>query len=68
MGYELKRHTRHGARMVHPELAKHPDLEVRRDRSWILVPVGSSLPTYVADDVLKAAALLESIRQEGKNE
>jgi hypothetical protein len=64
LGYEFSRNTRHGARMVHPQLAKHPDLKIRRDHSWILVPVGRSLPTYVADDVLVAAALLKSIQTE----
>lgn len=64
LGYELVRDTRHGARLSHPELRSHPDLEIRRDHSWVLIPVGRRLPEYVADDVLKSIELLQKVRKE----
>ena len=67
LGYELVRHTRHGARLSHPELRRHPDLIVRRDKSWLLIPVGRRLPEYVAEDVLESVAILEKVRKESMN-
>jgi hypothetical protein len=64
LGFEFVRNTRHGAKYSHKALREHPDAQTRAVKSWILVPVGRSLPEYVADDVLERYDLLRSLQQE----
>lgn len=64
LGYELERQTRHGARLSHPLLRKHPDLQIRRDRSWVLIPRGRRLRAWVAETVLASVEVLEKYRKE----
>lgn len=63
-GYEFVRHTRHGALYRHPELADHPDLDVRLRLARVLIPKGKELRGYVAEDVVASIDALEAMRKE----
>jgi hypothetical protein len=63
-GFEFVRQARHGAMYRHPELALHPDLTIRRDKAWVLIPNGCENKRYVARDVVAAIELVERIRKE----
>lgn len=57
-GYELVRQVQHGAMYRHPDLARHPELEVRRSLAQVIVPKGSPVKEYVAEQVLASVDAL----------
>lgn len=63
-GFEFQRPAKHGALYRHPELAEHPDIEVRKKYSHVIVPKGDDLLPYVARKVLGSLDALFSMREE----
>jgi hypothetical protein len=63
-GYEFVRHVRHGAMYRHPELAKHPDRDVRMKLAQVIVPKGNPVKEYVAELVLESVDFLLAYQKE----
>ena len=63
-GFLLVRHVRHGAMYRHPLLSAHPDLAVRQQMAQVVIPKGTSLRDYVAEEVVARIDLLTEYRRE----
>lgn len=65
-GFEFQRMARHGYLYRHPVLAKkHPDLDVRKEHAYVLVPRGNEVRRYAAEQVLAAIeALLDYLKEQ----
>jgi hypothetical protein len=62
-GCEVQRHARHGAIFRHPLLASHPDLEVRRDFAYVMIPKSRSSKEYVAENLIRSVDALLAYTQ-----
>lgn len=62
--YQFVRHVNHGAMYRHPELAKHPELDVRQRLAQLVIPKGDELKGYVAEDVVASIDALLKIQKE----
>lgn len=63
-GYDRVRQVRHGTMYRHRDLAKHPDLHVRRNLAQVIIPKGRQLKEYVAEDVIASVDALFALRKE----
>lgn len=63
---ERPKRARHGAFFRSAELASHADRDVRMRLSWVIIPGGCEDKDYVVPQVLERVALIEQLRQGGK--
>lgn len=60
-GYVYVREARHGKLYRHPELADHPDVEIRKRYTYLVIQKGGELKAGAARDLRDRLELLETL-------